>query len=158
MTVRSILGTVAGAAMLLTLSVGVAHAGTLRWTGEVDDTAIIRLDGRDLRANGNMRGIRNARFDVDGALPNRPVRVRLAKEGGRGDVEIIEQPSSRNNYTAVVRIRDSQAGSSRYGFVLQWDNGRDDRRDDRNRNNRRDRGDDRRDNRWDDDWNRGRRP
>ncbi|MBC8139433.1 MAG: hypothetical protein H8F28_26445 [Fibrella sp.] len=157
MTVRSILGRFAGVAMLLTLSVGIAHAGTLRWTGEVDDTAIIRLDGRDLRANGNMRGIRNARFDVDGALPNRPVRVRLVKEGGRGDVEILEQPSARNNYTAVVRVRDGQAGSSRYGFILQWDNGRDDRRDDR-WDSRRDRRDDRRGDRWDDDWNRGRRP
>ncbi len=169
MTVRSLWGTVAGAAMLLTLSAGFAHAGTLRWTGEVDDTAIIRLNDRDVRTNGNMRGIRDARFDVDGRLPNRPVRVRLVREGGRGDVEILEQPSERNNYTTVVRIRDRQAGSNRYGFVLQWNNGSDNRRNDRwdNRGNgsrdrddrRRDRDDTRRDdNRRDDDWNRGRRP
>lgn len=151
MTVRSILGSVAGAATLLTLSAGIAHAGTLRWTGQVDDTAVIRLSDRDVRASGNFKGIRDVRSDVNGSLPNRPVRVRLVKEGGRGDVEIIEQPSPRNNYTAVVRIRDWQAGGSRYGFTLQWDNGRDDRWD----NNRRE---DKRDDRWDNRWKNGRRP
>ena len=158
MTVRSILGTVAGAAMLLTLSAGIAHAGTLRWTGQVDDTATIRLSSRDVRASGNFKGIRDVRSNVDGALPNRPVRVRLVKEGGRGDIDIIEQPSARNNYTAVVRVKDWQAGSSKYGFVLQWDNGRNDERDDR-WDNRRDRRDDRNDDHRDDKWNRGgRRP
>jgi hypothetical protein len=147
--------------MLLTVSAGIAHAGTLRWTGEVDDTAIIRFRDRDVRAGGNMRGVRDTRFDVSGRLPDRDTRVRIADKDGRGDVEILEQPSARNNYTAVVRVRDLQADSSRYSFVLQWDNGRDNRRndrwDDRCDDWRRD-GNDRRDRYDGDNWDRGRRP
>lgn len=150
--------------MLLTISAGIAHAGTLRWTGTVDDTAVIRLSDRDVRASGNMRGIRDTRHALSGSLPDGPVRVRLVREGGRGNVDILEQPSARNNYTTVVRVRDWQAGSSRYGFLLQWDNGRydrwDDSRDERRRERdrrERERRDDRRDDRWDDDWNNGRR-
>ncbi len=153
MKVQSIWGIVAGIGTLLTIGAGSAHAGTLRWSGQVDDTAVIRLSDRNVRADGNFKGIRDVRTNVDGVLPNRPVRVRLGRENGRGDIQILEQPSARNNYTAVVKIRDWQAGGSRYAFTLDWDNGRDDR--DGRGNNRRD---DRRDNGWDNRWNNGRRP
>jgi len=122
-TVKRIGGMVA--AMIAGLAItGIAHADTLRWSGEVDDTGFVRIDGRQVRTDGNMRGVREGRYDVDGRLPNRPTRVRLANKSGRGEIQILEQPTARNNYTTVIKIRDWQAGSSRYGFQLAWDNPR----------------------------------
>ena len=95
--------------------------GQVRWSGNVDDTAVITIRGRDERArttSGN--GTSNVSAQVDGQLPNRPVNVELRRVSGRGQVTVIEQPNARNNYTARVRVRDSQGGSARYSFVLDW--------------------------------------
>ncbi len=172
MMVRSLFGMVAGVGTLL-MFVGSAQAGTLRWTGNVDDTAVIRLNARDVRTRANRDGIRDSRSDIFGLLPDRPTRVRLSRVSGRGTIEVIEQPDQRNNYMAVVRIRDREPGSGRYGFVLDWsdeggyrrDGDRKDWRDDRRRDDRndrwRDRGDhndDRDENQGDDGRDRARRP
>lgn len=93
----------------------------LRWSGSVDDTAIITLRGRDVRTrNEQGRGVTNVSEQVSGQLPDRRVNVELRQVSGRGQVQVIEQPSPRNNYTARVRVRDSQGGSARYSFVLDW--------------------------------------
>jgi hypothetical protein len=39
---------------------------------------------------------------------------------GRGNVEVIQQPSSRNNYQAIVLIRDSQGGADDYEIEIRW--------------------------------------
>src|SRR5262249_44383995 len=36
-------------------------------------------------------------------------------------IRLIAEPSRRNNYTAVVLIRDSSGGQGRYHFRLTWD-------------------------------------
>ncbi len=93
----------------------------LRWSGQVDDTAIITLRGRDVRTRTEQgRGVTNVSEQVNGQLPDRRVNVALREVSGRGQVQVIEQPSPRNNYTARVRVRDSQGGSARYSFVLDW--------------------------------------
>ena len=95
--------------------------GQLRWSGNVDDTAIITLRGRDVRTRTELgRGVTSISQQVSGQLPDRAGRVELRQVSGRGQVQVIEQPSSRNNYTARVRVRDSQGGSARYSFVLDW--------------------------------------
>ena len=95
--------------------------GQLRWSGNVDDTAIITLRGRDVRTRTELgRGVTNISQQVNGQLPEQSGRVELRQVSGRGQVQIIEQPSPRNNYTARVRVRDSQGGSARYSFVLDW--------------------------------------
>ncbi len=93
----------------------------LRWSGSVDDTAIITLRSRDVRTRTTSgQGVTNVSEQVSGQLPNRAVNVALRQVSGRGQVQVIEQPSPRNNYTARVRVRDSQGGSARYSFVLDW--------------------------------------
>ncbi|MES2459285.1 MAG: hypothetical protein V4671_01790 [Armatimonadota bacterium] len=146
-----------------------AQAGTLSWSGDVDDTATISIQGRDIRITSNAGGVRNARESLRGGIPRDDVRVRLDRHDGRGQIRIIQQPSNRNNYTTIVRIEDRSAGRDRYSFTLDWDdrydsgrdrysNGRDRGRDrdwdsDRGRDSDRDRDRDRRDTnareRWD---------
>jgi len=68
------------------------------------------------------------------------VIVRLQE--GRGDVDVIEQPSARNDYQTTVRVRDPRGGDDRYRLVAYWlgDDRFDDRRDNSRDNDRRDRG------------------
>ena len=39
----------------------------------------------------------------------------------RGDIRLVQEPSRRNGFGAVVRIRDSSGGQGRYHFRLSWD-------------------------------------
>lgn len=99
-----------------------AHAGALNWSGDVDDTATVALSGRNVRTTANAGGIRNERTNFRGVLPRDDVRVRLDRSDGRGNVRIVQQPNSRNNYTTLVRIVDKEKGRSHYSFTLNWDN------------------------------------
>ena len=38
----------------------------------------------------------------------------------RGEIVLLSPPSRRNEYTAIVRIRDNDSGSGRYLFRLSW--------------------------------------
>ena len=147
--------TIGAAALLggIALIAPAAHAGELHWSGNVDDTAIIRVHGDNVLTRANYHGVSDERSDFRGGLPHEPTYVTVRQERGRGRVEIIEQPNPRNNFTAVVRVRDWQPGADRYAFTLQWrdrdDRTRrdgDDRWRDRDGNDHRD-GDNRQDNR-----------
>ena len=54
------------------------------------------------------------------ALPNRRVTVRLTDKRGRGEIFIEQQPTRENDFTAIVRIKDSKGGASDYSFTLEW--------------------------------------
>lgn len=56
-------------------------------------------------------------------LPRNVENFRFKGVDGRGDVRLLEQPSSRNGWMAVVRIRDSKGGSEDYHFRLEWGRG-----------------------------------
>ncbi|MEE9179401.1 MAG: hypothetical protein V3U22_00785, partial [Vicinamibacteria bacterium] len=53
-------------------------------------------------------------------LPESEVPVSLHKIDGRGNVELVQTPSSSNDYTAVVRIEDDKNGADTYEFELTW--------------------------------------
>ena len=97
-------------------------AGALRWSGLVDGTAEIRIQGSRVDAvadRGNR--LRDVRYDVVGsALPRRDVRLEVARQDGRGRVVIVQQPSVWNNYVAVVRIEDARSGYGAYSFAVRW--------------------------------------
>lgn len=93
----------------------------LTWTGRVDNEVIIECRAQDCRAR-ELRGqpVSRDRFQFTRALPEREVRVSLDDVQGRGEVQLIEQPGPGNNYTAKIRIRDSEGGADDYGFALFW--------------------------------------
>jgi hypothetical protein len=51
---------------------------------------------------------------------DRPVHVWLSDVRGRGEVEVVREPNADDDYTAVVRIKDPQAGAAFYSFNLNW--------------------------------------
>ena len=93
----------------------------LAWSGRVDGE--VAIDCRREQCYPQvLRGapVVRDRADFSRPLPQREVRVSLDEVDGRGEVELIDQPSELNNYTARVRIRDTQGGAGDYAFSLFW--------------------------------------
>jgi hypothetical protein len=96
--------------------------GLARWSGQVDDEVFVLMRGRQFFSTAvRGRTVYNQQTDITNPLPRRPVNVTLQDARGRGQIEIAEQPDSRNNFTAKIRITDPEAGAGTYGFTLGWD-------------------------------------
>jgi len=113
----------------LSLSASPAHADDRRlfvWSGTVDREAIIIMRGANLDTQGDgYESSRDARVRITEALPRTNGIVRVQIADGRGEVDVIEQPTAFNGYTMRVRIRDRQSGADRYRLIATWDGGRD---------------------------------
>jgi len=46
--------------------------------------------------------------------------VRLENVDGPGTVEVIQQPEQSNNFTAIVRVTNSQSSRAEFRFKLIW--------------------------------------
>jgi hypothetical protein len=115
------------------------------WNGRVDREVLIYMRGRDVstRFVNGERGTDRVR--AEGVLPRAEGVVTVNVRDGRGDVDVVQQPNARNDYTTIVRIRDQRSSDDRYRVVATWrgtsyGDGRWDDRDDRGRGNGRDRG------------------
>lgn len=96
----------------------------LRWTGDVDDALEIRIQGNriDYRTLSG-KSVKNVRANlVSGGLPRNDVQVFVTDQYGRGSVSVVQQPSSWNNYTAVIRVNDPRSGYGAYSFDLSFRN------------------------------------
>lgn len=97
--------------------------GNVAWRGEVDGTVDISLRHRTVRAtviSGRSVRREHQHFRVTGFLPARDTVVRLEDVEGQGTVEITQQPDSSNNFTAIVRLTNSQPGRQAFRFTLAW--------------------------------------
>jgi hypothetical protein len=91
----------------------------LQVDGEVEvavrrDTVFIHtLSGRDAYDDGNS--------ECNAPLPARAVEgFNFMVAERRNDIVLIAEPSRRNNFAAVIRIRDTSGGQGRYRFRLTW--------------------------------------
>ena len=112
-------------AALLPLPLASAQAvprNLFTWAGTVDREVIIEVRGRDIQTRGSgMDASFAPRLEVAQALPRTDGIIVVRVENGRGDVEVLENPSARNNYTARLRVRDTRAGSDRYRIDVAFD-------------------------------------
>jgi len=92
------------------------------WSGRVDREVQITMRGHDVWTNGADRddGSRS-RVAVGSALPRSDGYVRVQVDNGRGDVSVVQQPASWNNYTTIVRLADRGSGSDRYRVSAYWE-------------------------------------
>src|SRR6185369_10762456 len=97
------------------------RSGRMTWRGRVDDDVRIRIRGgsADVETIGGSPYY-DAQPNFLNSLPNRRVTVRLTEKRGRGEIFIEQQPTRENDFTAVVRIRDTKGGASEYAFTLEW--------------------------------------
>jgi hypothetical protein len=153
-TVRSMLAASLGAGTLLSVSAAPAHADgrtLFVWSGTVDREVVIVMRGASLEMQGDgFEYAGDARFRVTDALPRSTGNVSIARADGRGDIQVIEQPSLFNGYITRVRVRDRQSGADRYRIEVTWDGANPYDRDDRRARGDRRRDDDRWDRRNDD--------
>jgi hypothetical protein len=101
----------------------VRDVGLLHWSGDVDKTVVVRWRGsRAMLQTVGGAAPRNVRADVAGiGLPDRDVTLRLVQREGRGTVIVSQQPSSGNDYTAVIEVSDPQDGYGHYDFDVVFD-------------------------------------
>ena len=116
-----------GTLLALTASPARADDRTLFvWSGTVDREAVIVMRGANVDTQGDgFESSRDARVRIAEALPRTNGMVRVQRADGRGEVDVIEQPTAFNGYTTRVRIRDRQSGADRYRLTATWDGGRD---------------------------------
>ena len=95
--------------------------GRMTWKGRVDDDVRITIRGgtADVETLGGTPYY-DAQPNFSASLPPRRVNVRLTAKRGRGEIYIEQQPSRENNFSVVVRIKDTRGGASDYEFELQW--------------------------------------
>jgi hypothetical protein len=98
-----------------------AGAGSLTWSGQVDQEAVIEFRGRQV-VERTLRGRPVYRHNVDmtSALPRFDTNVNLVDARGRGRVEVVQHPSAQNGYVAAVRVLDAENGAGDYSFTLNW--------------------------------------
>jgi hypothetical protein len=90
----------------------------LHWSGNVDGELEIRLqNGRvDYRTVSGAKPT-STRADLGNQSAQRYVgSVAIGGMQGRGQVNVIQQPTSQNGYTTVIRVRDPQGGYGYYSF------------------------------------------
>jgi hypothetical protein len=97
-------------------------AQVMRWSGRVDGTVRITFrDGRIYSTRVSGGPIQGERADVGSPLPRREVSdIDVRKLRGRGDVDVIQRPDSRNGYTLIVEIEDDDGGSDDYDLEVTW--------------------------------------
>jgi hypothetical protein len=100
---------------------GDSGAGSMRWTGQVDQEAVVEIRGRRV-VERTLRGRPAYRQNVEmtSALPRTDTNVSIADARGRGRIEVVQQPSAANGYVAAVRIFDEENGAGDYSFTLNW--------------------------------------
>ncbi|MFQ3638499.1 MAG: hypothetical protein SNJ62_00615 [Chloracidobacterium sp.] len=95
--------------------------GRMRWFGRVDDEIYIYVQDNVARTELiSGQPTLNERFSFTSPLPRRTVSVSVNRLRGRGRVEVFQQPSVNNNFTAVVRITDPGRGATDMEFELIW--------------------------------------
>ena len=97
-------------------------AALLTWRGRVDKDVMITIRGDRARTR-TLDGAPPENVQANlagGGLPAQDATLTLNQRQGRGTITITQQPSSSNNYTAVIRIRDSRQGFGYYDFDIIW--------------------------------------
>lgn len=94
--------------------------GSVTWNGKVNHDVKLIISGSRLTLfvqSGKDMGPGTYYF-TSPLPPDAVVTVRRVK--GRNDIYVTDQPSRRNDYSAVVRITDSRGGSDQTEVVISW--------------------------------------
>ena len=77
-----------------------------------DMVLIHTISGRDPRDDGS---------ECNAPLPDRNIEgFNFEVKDSRNEIRLVAEPSRRNDFTAIVHIRDSAGGEGRYHFRLSW--------------------------------------
>ena len=95
--------------------------GRVYWRGRVDDRVNIMVSGTDVWEEAiSGTPMPGATFDIQGYLASSPGIIRANRRNGRGDVQVLQQPSIANGFVGIVQVRDSSSGSDNYEIEISW--------------------------------------
>ena len=100
----------------------VGQSTVLHWSGMVDANAEVRWQGGTAVRQRPIGGsaLRAVRSSISGNANSSRMRqggqASVSVTEGRGQVQVVQQPSAANGYTTIVRISDPQGGYGRYTF------------------------------------------
>ena len=100
----------------------VGQSAVLHWSGMVDANAEVRWQGGAAVRQRPIGGsaLRAVRSSISGNANSSRMRqggqASVSVTEGRGQVQVVQQPSAANGYTTIVRISDPQGGYGRYTF------------------------------------------
>lgn len=91
------------------------------WSGRVDREVLLVMyrGGVETRFSGGSDDDRG-RVRVNDPLPRTDGYVDVRLTRGRGSADVLQRPSARNDYTAVLRVEDRQGGAGCYDFEASW--------------------------------------
>ena len=92
------------------------------WSGVVDRELWLTMRGPELREGGLERWL-PSRTRVLSPLPYGRGLVLVRVDGGRGYVEVMDQPGPWNGYAVTIRILDPRGGATGYRLTAFWDDG-----------------------------------
>ena len=102
-------------------SYGYASAGSMVWRGRVDHYLKLRIQGDRVQSRERQGApTTNEGASFTTPLPRADSQVSVRKRAGRGQVELIQQPSRSNGYTAVIGINDESGGADNYEIEMAW--------------------------------------
>ncbi|MEO6589808.1 MAG: hypothetical protein ABIP06_10935 [Pyrinomonadaceae bacterium] len=95
--------------------------GRAYWRGTVDDRVRIKIQGKELFFETvSGRTYPDGTYSFTAPMPSKNVSLGVIKKNGRGDVSVIQQPNSANNYIGIIEIRDSSGGARDYELEIFW--------------------------------------
>ncbi len=97
------------------------QSGRATWRGRVDITGNIIISGSEIQSqNISGNGTFTQSQNVSGYLARRPGSISVRKTDGRGNISIIQQPSSENDFIGIVQITDTEKGADDYEIEITW--------------------------------------
>lgn len=97
-------------------------SGRVFWRGMVDDRVHLIVNGstltsRTITGSTMPEGV----YSFTTPLPRSAVKVAVLKVKGRSKfVRVIEQPSEKNDFSAIVEIYDDGGGAKEYQIEIFW--------------------------------------
>ena len=93
----------------------------IRWSGRVDGTQDITIQGNDVKwFKVDGRGAWDVNYRVGSPLPYQQMNLTVNKRRGRGGAYVLLQPTRQNNYQAKIRIVDKDDGDDFYDISIRW--------------------------------------
>jgi hypothetical protein len=96
------------------------NLAALHWSGDVDGEVQLIWRGGDIGQrviSGNV--VRRASSNVTGnPMSGQASDLQVSVREGRGRVDVIQQPSSSNRYTGIIRILDPEGGYGHYDITV----------------------------------------
>jgi hypothetical protein len=120
---RSIRQLAAAAALScgLGFTAGAQDRSIFQWSGRVDQEVRVVMTGTTITTmKVGPREPASQYGAVLASMPRQDGEILLRNVSGRGTIEVIQNPSSLNGYTAIVRVLDAPGGAGIYEFTASW--------------------------------------